>query len=71
MIDKYKRDTKHISIRLSASIKSKLNMLAKIDDTTQTETLKRLINAAYKAREDEIKEFRENLKNRENSRETE
>lgn len=57
-----KKETKHTSYRLPDQTKSKLRTLAALDDTTATETLKRLINAEYKARHDEIKEFRESQK---------
>ena len=61
--------TKNTCYRLPATIKSKLRTLAAMDDTTGTETLKRLINAEYRARRDEIKEFRESAKIEENMRE--
>jgi len=56
-------DTKHTSYRLPDTIKSKLNTISRLDSSNATESLKRLINAEYKARHDEIKEFRENQKN--------
>jgi predicted DNA-binding protein len=64
MGDNYKRaKTAHTSYRLPDATKNKLSELAEMDGLTKTETLKRLINADYKARLDEIKIFRENRKN--------
>jgi predicted DNA-binding protein len=58
-------ETKHTSYRLPPQIKSKLKTLSAVDGITDTETLKRLINADYKARQQEIKIFRENQKSKE------
>jgi predicted transcriptional regulator len=72
MGDNYRRSkTTHTSYRLPPTIKSKLTTIAKVDSTTQTETLKRLINQEYKARQEEIAEFRKSQNNEiqlENSR---
>lgn len=57
-------DIKHTSYRFNAVIRSKLRTLAAVDGTNQTETLKRLINAEYRARQDEIREFRKSQKSK-------
>lgn len=62
MAIKKTNETKHTSYRLPAVTKSKLRTLAQLNDTNATETLKRLINAEYRARQDEIKEFRKSFK---------
>jgi predicted DNA-binding protein len=56
-------ETRHTSYRLPAQIKSMLNTLAAVDNTTCTNVLKRLIREAYTARHDEIKKFRESQNN--------
>ena len=63
MGDNYKRsDTQHISFRMPATIINRLNDLATLSGQSKTETLKTLINEAYKAKSGEIKIFRENQK---------
>jgi len=63
MGDNYRRsNTKHTSYRLPDATKNKLSELAAMDGTTKTETLKRLINADYRARLEEVKLFRESQK---------
>ncbi len=63
MGDNYRRSqTAHTSYRLPEVTKSKLAQLADFAGTTRTETLKRLINEAYTARQAEIKMFRESQK---------
>lgn len=60
MGDNYKRsNVKNTSYRLPDSVKNKLNLLADYYGTTRTETLKRLINEAYTAKREEIKEFKQ------------
>jgi hypothetical protein len=54
------------SYRLSASTISKLSTLAKLDGISRTRALTRLINAAYRERTEEIREFRKSLKIDEN-----
>lgn len=61
-----KNETKISGFRLSDQYKSKLRILAALDNSDSTKVLKRLINAEYKARQEEIKEFRERMKNKEN-----
>jgi len=63
-------ETTHTSYRLTDTVRAKLDALAILDGCTRTEALKHLINAGYKARLDDIKDFRENLKTREKGRET-
>lgn len=61
MGDNYRRSkTAHTSYRLPETTKNKLIQLADFAGTTRTETLKVLINEAYKAKSDEIKMFLEN-----------
>lgn len=67
MGDNYKRSTAtNTSFRLSDATKNRLTELAAMDGTTKTGTLKRLINADYKARIEEIKLFRESRNNEKN-----
>lgn len=58
-------DKKLQSYRLSASTISKLSTLAKLDGISRTRALTRLINAAYRERTAEIREFRKSIKNHE------
>ncbi|MEN6312785.1 MAG: hypothetical protein ABFD25_00900 [Clostridiaceae bacterium] len=60
MGDNYRRtETTHTSYRLPEITKNKLGQLADYYGTTRTETLKRLINEHYSAKQAEIKIFRE------------
>jgi len=64
MGDNYKRSkTAHTSYRLPDVVKNKLSQLAEFAGTTRTETLKVLINEAYKAKCEEMKIFRESQNN--------
>jgi predicted DNA-binding protein len=63
MGDNYRRSgTTNTSYRLPDATKNKLDQLAEFAGTTRTETLKVLINEAYKAKYEEIKIFRESQK---------
>jgi len=58
MGDNYRRsETTHTSYRLPPATKFKLEQLSDYYGSTRTETLKRLINEHYTAKQAEIKEF--------------
>lgn len=56
--------TGHTSYRLSENVRKKLAEIAELHDTTSTETLKRLINEAFRANFAEIAEMRKNREKR-------
>jgi glycine betaine/choline ABC-type transport system substrate-binding protein len=64
-------ETKITTIRLTASEKSKLKSIAQLDKTSASAVLKRLIRAEYESRREELKQFKNNLKNNENVSENE
>jgi len=58
-------DKKLVSYRLSASTISKLASLARLDGISRTREIARLVNAAYKERSAELREFRKSTKKEE------
>jgi hypothetical protein len=57
-----KNETPKTTFRFPAPIKKKLVDLADLESLTLTQTVTNLINAEYRNRKEEIKEFRKDLK---------